>query len=344
MDILNKIKRDGVLVVEKFGEDKRGKAFFRLENNQVLSVSEFLDSNDFEIQCNGTLLWEKRKGFQYSWLTKLYYSSKWNNRSENNPFRGQKHSQDYKDKRSKERKGVWGLGKANAMHGRSVYDFWFEKYGKEIADQMWFERSLKNSEASFGENNKVYGRKIYDIWVEKYGEDEAKLRQEALVSMRKEIAARPEVREKKSLQMKRTNDRLKKENPELYYRNKKKANRASLQNQGRYKMNRIEALVEGWLKSQNIDYEYSKILGFYQFDFGIKNKRALIEVQGDYWHANPVMYGDIQVKNLTKHQQCNIVKDLAKLAFALKNGFKVYYIWEKDIHEGNFNSLGGLLA
>lgn len=73
-----------------------------------------------------------------------------------------------------------------------------------------------------------------------------------------------------------------------------------------------------------------------QFDFGIKKYRIFIEVQGDYWHANPKIYN---YKNLTKQQCKNVERDKIKKCFAEKNNFKLFYIWEQDILDNDFTVL-----
>jgi hypothetical protein len=69
-------------------------------------------------------------------------------------------------------------GKNSPRQGRSNYDFWLQKYGKEIADQKLLESKQKQSIASSGKNNPMYGKSPYDIWLQKYGKEEADKRLE----------------------------------------------------------------------------------------------------------------------------------------------------------------------
>ena len=94
----------------------------------------------------------------------------------------------------------------------------------------------------------------------------------------------------------------------------------------------IEKFVINFLNSKNIDYDYNKPLGDYVPDFSIKNTNILIEVQGDYFHCNPLVYGDepkdvIQVKH--------VLRDYYKKCYYLSRGYAVYEIWEKDINENS---------
>ena len=81
-------------------------------------------------------------------------------------------------------------------------------------------------------------------------------------------------------------------------------------------------------------FEYSVIFGGYQFDFGFKQHKILLEVQGDYWHGNPNIYKELNSVQVHKKQ-----KDILKAEIANKHGFKLFYIWEQEINNGNFSIL-----
>ena len=57
----------------------------------------------------------------------------------------------YKDK-------ISSKGKNNGMYGKSVYNVWIKKYGKEEADKRLISRNEKLSKASSGKNNPMYGK------------------------------------------------------------------------------------------------------------------------------------------------------------------------------------------
>jgi G:T-mismatch repair DNA endonuclease (very short patch repair protein) len=73
--------------------------------------------------------------------------------------------------------------------------------------------------------------------------------------------------------------------------------------------------------------EYS--LGNFYYDIHITGTSLLIEVQGDYWHANPEIYLDKQKLNQT--QLSNVRRDHYKRRFAKEQGFYTLYVWEKDL-------------
>ena len=100
----------------------------------------------------------------------------------------------------------------------------------------------------------------------------------------------------------------------------------------------IEKMVENELINLNIEYKYNKILNnMYQYDF-IIGKNILLEVQGDFWHANPLYYGENK-KPLTERQIFKKERDFLKKEFAESKGYKIFYIWETEIKNKNFSVL-----
>ena len=88
-------------------------------------------------------------------------------------------------------------GNNNPLFGKSFYDIWIKKYGKEVADQKiqlkkemnkgknnpFFGKSHTEDQKKIwstnkkgkysGENNPMYKKSVYNIWVEKYGKEVA---------------------------------------------------------------------------------------------------------------------------------------------------------------------------
>ena len=136
------------------------------------------------------------------------------------------------------------------------------------------------------------------------------------------------------------NIKLMTDKPDFYSDIKRKAAIAShIAQFENLNMNKIEKIVYDYIVSLNIDVKYSVILCYLQFDFGIKDKRILIEVDGDYWHGNPLLFnvdGTDKKRKLNKIQLDKIEKDIKKNEFALKHNFKLIRIWENEINDGSF--------
>lgn len=97
------------------------------------------------------------------------------------------------------------------------------------------------------------------------------------------------------------------------------------------KINKLEKFVSYILDKNNIEYNHQFFLSkegiCKSYDFKIKDKNILLEVDGDYWHGGP---------SLNKHfYKLEEVKqnDLFKDQFAKDNGFILLRFWESDIYE-----------
>jgi very-short-patch-repair endonuclease len=69
------------------------------------------------------------------------------------------------------------FGKNNPRHGKSNYNIWLEKYGKEIADKKEKNRNEKHGNTINGKNNPMYNNSAYNIWLKKYGKEKADRKQ-----------------------------------------------------------------------------------------------------------------------------------------------------------------------
>ncbi len=85
-----------------------------------------------------------------------------------------------------------------------------------------------------------------------------------------------------------------------------------------------EKITEKLLIELNIKYIKKENIGFYNCDFVINNK--VIEVQGDYWHANPIIY-----ENRDKIQEKNYIRDKRKVKYLNNLGYNVLLLWEYDL-------------
>lgn len=91
-----------------------------------------------------------------------------------------------------------------------------------------------------------------------------------------------------------------------------------------------QKIIDEILDKNNIKYEREKGLKYYCADNYLIDSQLIIEVQGDYWHSNPLKFPD----KINKTQYKRITKDKAKHTY-IKNkyGIEVLYLWETDIYD-----------
>jgi very-short-patch-repair endonuclease len=116
------------------------------------------------------------------------------------------------------------------------------------------------------------------------------------------------------------------QDPESYIQGKRNGGKAAASISGKYKINQLERFFLDAATEAGIDIEYSVILDKKQYDFGNKDKRLLIEINGDFWHGNPLIY-----PVLSERQMATQEKDRIKKEFAESHGFRVLSFWESDI-------------
>ena len=71
---------------------------------------------------------------------------------------------------------------------------------------------------------------------------------------------------------------------------------------------------------------------FFYYDICIEDFKIIFEINGNYWHANPEIYKEDEIINFPfgKLEAGKIwLEDKIKKDVAVKNGYKVFYIWEK---------------
>jgi len=98
--------------------------------------------------------------------------------------------------------------------------------------------------------------------------------------------------------------------------------------------NNIDFEIEFRLKMKDDLFEEGMNKYYYEYDIKINNSNKLIEVNGDYYHANPIKYKEndiliffgkeVSVKNIWNKDKC-------KIDFAKKCKYSILVIWEYDI-------------
>lgn len=82
------------------------------------------------------------------------------------------------------------------------------------------------------------------------------------------------------------------------------------------------------LKNLNLKYEEEKGEEYWSFDIYLPKYKVYIEIDGDYWHSNPLFYPD---GPKTKAQKLNWTRDIAKNRYCLKHKLKLIRFWENEI-------------
>lgn len=89
-----------------------------------------------------------------------------------------------------------------------------------------------------------------------------------------------------------------------------------------------QKIVNDILEEIGVNYVREKVFEFYAVDNYLSDFNLIIEVQGDYWHTNPIKF----ISNLTDVQYNRIGKDKSKHSY-FKNQYniEILYLWETDI-------------
>lgn len=95
----------------------------------------------------------------------------------------------------------------------------------------------------------------------------------------------------------------------------------------------IERRMKEILESIGIPYKFQFIIHFgktkkdrYVYDFILPDYNLIIEVHGDYWHANPEMFS-----TLNEIQQKSRRRDVVKAVMAKERGHGMFVVWETEI-------------
>jgi very-short-patch-repair endonuclease len=98
------------------------------------------------------------------------------------------------------------------------------------------------------------------------------------------------------------------------------------------KMTKPEREMNQILLELEVEFEPQKIVGKKIFDFYVPQSNLIIEVDGDYWHANSEKYLESDLNSIQKK---NIKNDKFKETLALGSGYRIIRVWESEL-EKNF--------
>lgn len=97
---------------------------------------------------------------------------------------------------------------------------------------------------------------------------------------------------------------------------------------------KTEELFKSYLTRNNISFIHSFFIKERQYDFLLPTFNLIVEINGDFFHANPLFYkaddvlpipgGSLSAKEIWK-------RDKQKKEIAIASGYKILYIWETDL-------------
>ena len=99
---------------------------------------------------------------------------------------------------------------------------------------------------------------------------------------------------------------------------------------GKVKRSKLEYKFETLLELLEVQYNHSFYIPSIKkiYDFYLPDYNLLIEVDGDFWHCNPINYPEPTCRT----QEINIINDKFKNEWAEENGYKLLRFWEDDIN------------
>ena len=92
-----------------------------------------------------------------------------------------------------------------------------------------------------------------------------------------------------------------------------------------------ELLKRGYIEGTDFIHQY-KLMNKFMCDFCFPKQKVIVEVNGDYWHVNPIKY--LIPKN--QQQVKAIIKDKSKRAYISKidnSSWTYLELWESDINK-----------
>lgn len=88
--------------------------------------------------------------------------------------------------------------------------------------------------------------------------------------------------------------------------------------------------INSILNEMNIKYINEKTFKYYSVDNYLEDYDLIIEIMGDYFHANPTIYNNYDTLN--KMQKKDVIRDKRKNTYIKKYyNIDILYLWESDI-------------
>lgn len=104
---------------------------------------------------------------------------------------------------------------------------------------------------------------------------------------------------------------------------------------------KLEYRIKDICEKNNISFKHQFFINRHSYDFKF-NKNIILEVQGDFWHANPKIYQENDILCFGKDKKTAKQiweKDKNNKLLAEKYGYIVFYLWEKEINTMSDNQI-----
>ena len=135
------------------------------------------------------------------------------------------------------------------------------------------------------------------------------------------------------------NSQVYSQRPEVKLRLRKQGLKSQLNAKTSYTL--PELIVYSYLEENNIAFIPQYVVGeILVVDFFLPDYNCVLEVYGDYWHANPLKYGESPKIPLSEMQIRNKQKDIRRYKVLTKKyDYYFYSLWETNIKKDLDNSM-----
>ncbi len=91
-----------------------------------------------------------------------------------------------------------------------------------------------------------------------------------------------------------------------------------------------QIIINTILSDNHIEYINEKTFKYYSVDNYLNKTNLIIEVMGDYFHANPILYDSYE--ELNEMQKKDVIRDKRKNTYIKRyHNINILYLWEYDI-------------
>lgn len=106
----------------------------------------------------------------------------------------------------------------------------------------------------------------------------------------------------------------------------------------------LEANIERILNDNAVNFKINQFIGAYNCDFIFESNKIILEIYGDFFHANPLMYKeDDYIPKINKKAKQIWAHDTKKKNYICSLGYKYVILWENDIRRKSDDIIKQLL-